>query len=456
MEDGEAPLSPGGTFAHHDANPWTATVNDALSTFAADVDTGSFHFATRFLREHARPPVDSVRVEEWVNAMHYDYAGPQGGDVPFAVHVDGAPSPLTEDRQIVRVGVQAKRLTREERKAAHIVLLVDISGSMDEPNKFPLVKKTLHALVHGLRNDDSVAIATYAGGSSLPLAMTSARDVEKIDRAIESLRIGGGTAMASGLELAVREANKTLTPDSTSRVIVFSDGDANIGATSHDAILKSLRGYVSEGITLSTVGFGNGNYNDTLMEQLADAGNGNYSYVDDERTAKRLFVDDFTSLLEVVAQDVKLQMEWNPEVVKGYRLVGYEDRDIADADFRNDKKDAGEIGAGHAVTALYEIERTQAVGPIGTLRVRWKTPRGVHAAERAFVVDASAIKASRSELDDDARTAIATTLAAEILRGGPGGKGHTLQEVASLLLDAAHGAHADERRELAGLLQGVR
>jgi Ca-activated chloride channel family protein len=448
-----APL-PGGTFHHAGTNPIVDTREDPLSTFAIDVDTGSWMYARRFLKMGRSPAPASVRVEEFVNALHYGYAGPSGDDA-FAIHVDAAPSPFTRDRHVVRVAIQGKRMAASARKPAHVTFLVDVSGSMQSPDKLPWVQQAMHMAVDSLRDDDSVAIVTYAGSTGVVLGATPATKKAKIHEAIDNLRPGGGTDMGSGMELAYREANKHLGSDRTSRVIVLSDGDANIGRTSHDQILKQIKGYVSEGVTMSTVGFGTGNYNDVLMEQLADAGNGNYTYIDSSQTMRRVFADELTSTLEVIAQDAKIQVEWNPDVVRTYRLLGYENRDVADADFRNDKKDAGEIGAGHAVTALYEVELASATPTtdLGVVRVRHKVPRHEKAAETALSIHPAFVQASVKDLDADAKAALGIALAAEVLRGSEYAQGLSLVDAAKLLRESAVGRWATERKEAADLLE---
>jgi Ca-activated chloride channel family protein len=459
-EEAQRP-SDGGTFVHAGTNPFVQTDVDNLSTFAADVDTGSFTFARRFLRSGQEPPSASVRVEEWVNAMGYAYPAPtRAGSVPFAVHVQGAPSPLSPGKQVVRVALKGREVARSERAPTSLVFLVDVSGSMAEPDKLPLAQQALHLLVNQLREDDAVGLVTYAGATRLVLPLTQARSKSAINAAIDALQSGGGTNMGSGMEMAYREATKSLGGGRSARVIVLSDGDANIGNVGYDDILKSVKGYVSEGVMMSTVGLGTGNYNDHLMEQLADAGNGNYSYIDSLKTAEKVFVQNLDGHLETIAQDVKIQVEWNKDTIKSYRLLGYENRDVVDEDFRNDKKDAGEVGAGHAVTALYEVElaptsTTTPTGNLGTVRIRAKAPRGTRADEMTVAIHADALRTRAVDLDDDGKAAVAVALAAEILRGSPYAAGRTLAEAAALLDGAAHGRFADERHEFASELRRV-
>jgi Ca-activated chloride channel family protein len=453
----DAPPMPdlaGGTFVHAGTNPFVVTATDPLSTFAADVDTGSFTFARRSLQHGALPPDAAVRVEEWVNAMHYSYAPPSSSSsVPFAVHVDGAASPISRGKHIVRVALQGKTISNAERGPTHLVFLVDVSGSMQAADKLPLARRAMHMMVDALRADDSLAIVTYAGSTGVVLPTTSVSNKRSIHEAIDRLSSGGGTNMDSGMQLAYREAQKQLGGGRSARVVVLSDGDANIGRTSHDDMLKAIKGYVSEGVMMSTVGFGTGNYNDHLMEHLADAGNGNYTYIADDKTAERFFVDELNGTIETIAQDVKIQVAWNKDIVSRYRLLGYENRDVADADFRNDKKDAGEIGSGHAVTALYELElvapSSTPYANLGTVSVRAKKPRGTRAEEISVPITASVLHEQANDLDDDAQTAVAVALAAEVLRHSPHADGRTLAEAAALLRGAATGRYASERLELA-------
>lgn len=408
------------TYADYGVNPMTDTAEDRLSTFAVDVDTASYAIARRKIVDGQRPPASAVRVEEWVNYFNYEYAGPSD-DRPFAVHMDAAPSPFSPNRHIVRVGVQAKKLSVHERKPVHLVFLVDVSGSMSSPDKLGLAKRALRILVDNLRDGDTVALVTYASGSRIVLEPTGIENKHVIHAAIEDLQAGGSTAMGQGIELAYHLAGQNLSKDSVSRVIILSDGDANVGPSDHAGLLKLIAGHAKEGVTVSTIGFGMGNYKDELMEQLANKGNGNYYYIDGLSQAKRVFAEQLGGTLEVVAKDVKIQVEWNPKAVKRYRLIGYENRDIADDDFRDDKVDAGEIGAGHTVTALYEIELAEGdeSSSLATVRIRAKQPRGTKAAESAYLLDRGDVAGSFDGASNDFRFAVAVMAGAEILRGSP-------------------------------------
>jgi Ca-activated chloride channel family protein len=433
------------SYKDYGVNRMTAVAEDKVSTFSIDVDTASYSMARRKILDGALPPPASVRVEEFINYFKYEYADPQG-DKPLAVHMDAAPSPFTKalgkNRYLMRVGVQAKKPSIRERKAMNLVFLVDVSGSMDSPDKLGLAKQSLRILTSNLRDGDSVALVTYAGSVRVVLEPTRLERKRDILAAIDSLYAGGSTSMGSGIELAYQMAARKLGPDMESRVIVLSDGDANVGRTSHEDILKTISGNVKEGVTLSTIGFGMGNYKDVMMEQLANKGNGNYYYIDDIVQARRVFQEQLGSMLEVVAQDVKIQVEFDPEVVTHYRLIGYENRDIADRDFRNDRVDAGEVGAGHSVTALYEIALAGKVeAPLAVVRVRAKKPRGEKAREWVEGFDLDHLHASFADAPRDLRFATAVMGAAEILRGNEYASSWSLKKV----IELGRGAAGDDR-----------
>ncbi len=422
-------------FKDYGTNPMIDTSEDHLSTFAVDVDTASYAIARRKITEGQLPPASSVRVEEFVNYFKYDYAGPTT-KAPFAVHMDMAPSPFTKGRQILRVGVQAKKLSIQERKNAHLVFLVDVSGSMNSADKLPLAKRAMRILVDNLKDGDTVSLVTYAGNTRVVLEPTGIEHKAQILNALEDLSASGSTAMSSGMDLAYGLAAKSLRSDSISRVIVLSDGDANVGNTGHDRILKSIAGKVKEGVTMSTIGFSMGNYQDTRMEQLANKGNGNYYYIDSLSQAKRIFQEQLGGTLEVVAKDVKIQVDFDEDAVKSYRLIGYENRDIADRDFRNDKVDAGEIGAGHSVTALYEVElsKTNAV-PVNVL-IRHKKPRGTKATETSYAFDLKKAYTSFDGAPSDFRFASAVMASAEILRKSEHARDWRLAKVIAIARNA--------------------
>jgi len=445
---------PAGGEAYRDygINPWTETAKDHLSTFAADVDTASYTLARRKLNEGALPQRAAVRVEEFVNYFSYAFPEPAAGSA-FAVVMDAAPSPVSPGRHILRVGVGTKAKHETERKPANLVFLVDVSGSMSGPDRLELAKKALRILTQNLKEGDRVAIVSYAGATRLVLKSTGVEHKPQILEAIDGLASGGSTGMASGIDLAYEQAMANTRPGETSRVIVLSDGDANVGPYTHDEILKRISGHVKQGVTLSTIGFGVGNYKDELMEQLADKGNGNNFYIDSLGAAKKVFEEQLTATLEVVAKDAKLQVDFDPAMVARYRLVGYENRDVKDTDFRDDKVDAGEIGAGHQVTALYEVELTpagkQAKAPIASVRIRHKAPSSDKAVEAAFPM-IGAPAASFASASADFRFAFAAAAFADSLRGGQDAEHWSLVQIRDVARAAA--GDREDRNELVSLI----
>jgi Ca-activated chloride channel family protein len=443
-------------YKDYGVNAWVDTARDHLSTFAADVDTASYTIARRKLTEGVLPPEAAVRVEEFVNYFEYAYAAPDGAR-PFSVGIDAAPSPFNPGRHIVRVGVSTKARSVAERKPANLVFLVDVSGSMTSSDKLDLAKRSLRILVDNLKDGDTVSLVTYAGSTRVVLERTGLDKKNEILAAIEDLTAGGSTAMASGIELAYQQALRGLEGDAISRVIVLSDGDANVGNTSHEEILAAIASKVREGVTLSTVGFGMGNYKDETMEQLANKGNGNNYYIDTLSQAKRVFQEQLGGTLEVVAKDVKLQVDFDPRQVARYRLVGYENRNIADDDFRVDAVDAGEIGAGHQVTAVYEVELKETItadvtadDALLTVRVRHKAPEGKEASEAAFGFTSRQLGERFDAASADFRFAFAVAAFAEVLRGSEDAEHWSLAEIRAIA-DAAAGGDPD-RQELVALI----
>jgi Ca-activated chloride channel family protein len=447
------PLPTGNTHTAERPNPFTLTSEDALSTFAVDVDTASYTLFRRYVNQGSLPPPAAVRVEEWVNYFKYRLPAPTQGD--FRVDLEAAPSPFTPGRQLLKVGLQGRRLGKSERKPTHLVFLVDTSGSMGQPDKLPLAIRSIKLMVDGLNETDTVALTTYAGSVRDVLPPTPASQREQIFAALDSLGSGGGTAMGDGLKLAYQHAVKFAGPSSVSRVIVLTDGDANLGRFRNaDEMLENVQGFVQEGVTLSTIGFGMGNYRDDLMERLANKGNGNCFYIDSDKEARRVFVEQLAGVLEVIAKDVKVQVEFDKTAVRGYRLVGYENRAIADKDFRNDKVDAGEMGAGHTVTALYELELTGEGSKVATVRVRAKTPSGTEAAEQSFSFAREELHGKLEEASSDMRFATAVAGTADVLRGAPQASDWSLA-VAEQLAEGATDGLAD-REEFVSLLRRVR
>jgi Ca-activated chloride channel family protein len=370
--------------------------------------------------------------------------------------MEAAPSPFGKGKHLLRVAVKAREVPPQARKVAHLVFLVDVSGSMDGPDRIELAKQSLRILVENLQAHDTVALVTYAGNTRVVLEPTGMDERGKILAAIDDLDAGGSTAMESGLDLAYRLAVRSVRRDQVSRVIVLSDGDANVGNTTHDEILRTIRRYVDEGVTLSTVGFGMGNYRDNLMEQLADRGNGNYAYVDTPGEARRIFGDEIGGTIEVVAQDAKIQVEFDPAAVARYRLVGYENRDVADEDFRDDRVDAGEIGAGHTVSAMYEVELRRG-GPegIATVRIRAEPPGGGEALEHAYPFRADRMRAAFEAASTDFRFASAVTGFAEILRHSEHARDWRMDDVRRVARGATPEGDA-QREEFVALLGEIR
>ena len=344
-------------FEEYGVNPFIDTRDDNLSTFAIDVDTGSYSVMRRYVSDGLLPPGEAVRVEEFINYFDHQYAAPE--DQSFAIHMDVAPAPYGENENyhLLRVGVQGYTVADEDRPDAMLIFVIDVSGSMNQQNRLGLVKESLHMLTDNLRPDDQIGIVVYGSRGRVILEPTAARNAWDIHRAIDRLESEGSTNADEGIMLAYDLAREYAVDGNINRLILTSDGVANVGPTTADSILR----HATDGIQLSTFGYGMGNYNDVLMEQLADQGDGSYAYIDTLDEAERVFEDHLMSTILTIAKDAKIQVEFNPNVVESYRLIGYENRDVADADFRNDAVDAGEIGAGHSVTALYEVRFAEDV-----------------------------------------------------------------------------------------------
>ncbi len=334
-------------------NDFTNTVSDPLSTFSVDVDTASYANIRRWIKNGQLPPVGAVRLEEMINYFSYDYPLPK--DQPLAIVTELGPCPWEPNNKLIRIGIQAKKLNKETIPPSNLVFLIDVSGSMNQPNKLPLLKKSMLLLTDQLGPDDRVSIVVYAGSDRIVLPPTQGDKKEKIRAAITSLQSGGSTHGSRGILTAYKLARQTFMPKSNNRVILASDGDFNVGVTSRGELERLIVKEKESGIYLSVLGFGMGNYHDDTMELLADKGNGNYNYVDSILEAKKVLVKERASTLFTIATDVKLQIEFNPALVGGYRLIGYENRNLNDEDFNNDKKDAGDVGAEHSVTAVYEL-----------------------------------------------------------------------------------------------------
>lgn len=410
-------------------NPVHSVAETPVSTFSVDVDTGSYANVRRFLNQGQLPPEGAVRLEEMVNYFPYDYPLPSDGS-PFGVTTEVAATPWNPNTRLLRVGIKASERAVAELAPANLVFLVDVSGSMDRREGLPLVKSTLKLLVDQLRDQDRVSLVVYAGESRVVLKPTSGRDKAKIRNAIEQLTAGGSTAGASGIELAYQMAREGFIDQGINRILLATDGDFNVGISDFDSLKQMAVDQRKSGVSLTTLGFGVDNYNEHLMEQLADAGDGNYAYIDNLREARKVLVEQLSSTLAVVARDVKLQVEFNPAQVSEYRLLGYENRALKREDFSNDKVDAGEIGAGHTVTALYEIvpkgskgwleplRYTQAKAGEGNatelamLRVRYKPAAG--GSSRLIE---HPIKSAQHTPSDDLRFSAAVAAFAQQLKG---------------------------------------
>jgi Ca-activated chloride channel family protein len=436
-------------------NPIHSVAEAPVSTFSADVDTGAYANVRRLLNQGRLPPDGAVRLEEMVNYFPYDYALPTDGS-PFGVTTELAPSPWNPHTRLLRIGIKASDRAVAELAPANLVFLVDVSGSMDRREGLPLVKSTLKLLVDQLREQDRVSLVVYAGDSRVVLEPTSGREKAKIRTAIDQLTAGGSTAGASGIELAYQMAQQAFIPKGINRILLATDGDFNVGISDFDSLKQMAVDKRKTGVSLTTLGFGVDNYNEHLMEQLADAGDGNYAYIDNLREARKVLVDQLGSTLAVVAKNVKLQVEFNPAQVSEYRLLGYENRALKREDFSNDKVDAGEIGAGHTVTALYEIvpkgekgwleplrygQPASSVsgnaGELAMLRVRYQLPEGGNSRliERP-IMDSQVGKAS-----DDLRFAAAVAAFSQQLKDGRYTGDFSLKDTQAL----ARGARGEDR-----------
>lgn len=390
-------------------NGYTAVSSAPLSTFSADVDTASYTNVRRMIDDGMDVPPDAVRIEEFINYFDYDYADPADGE-PFAVHTELSDCPWNDETELLMVGINTKGFDAvlDERPAMNLVFLIDVSGSMYDDNKLPLVQKSFSMLTDNLTAADRVSIVTYAGSDEVVLEGADGNDRKKILRAINDLEAGGSTAGAAGINTAYDIAQKYFIDGGNNRVILATDGDLNVGLSSESELTRLIEEKRESGVFLSVLGFGTGNYKDNRLEALADYGNGNYSYIDSEKEAKKVLVDEMSGTLFTVAKDVKFQLEFNPVNVKGYRLIGYENRVMAAEDFNDDTKDAGEIGAGHSVTVLYEIVPADSKMELGeselkyasdsegvmgdellTVNIRYKVPEGSESKLLTYPVNKS-------------------------------------------------------------------
>ena len=403
-------------FRYYGANPTVDTAVEPRSTFAADVDTASYTLARSYLERSALPPEEAIRVEEFVNSFDYAYEEPR--EETFAVHAEAFPSETRPGYHVLHLGVVGQTVDRLDRAPANLVFVIDTSGSMDRGNRLGLVKRSLRMLVDHLVAGDTVGIVAFGDRGREILESTGVENRRMILQAIDALGAGGSTNAQEGLALGYRMAARHRIEDGINRVVLCSDGVANTGrTTTPEGILETVADEVASGIDVATIGVGMGNYHDELLERIADRGNGSYHYVDRDAEAYRVFVQEMTGTLQVIARDVKIQLELDPAVVSQYRLLGYENRGLRAEDFRDDRVDAGEVGSGHAVTALYEIKLTGRRDPLGTLRVRWQEPGGWFARETTKELPRTIVRLSPGEASSPARLSAVVAGFAEKLRG---------------------------------------
>jgi Ca-activated chloride channel family protein len=431
-------------FKNYGVNPFVETATDRLSTFAADVDTASYTLMRKFLEQNKLPDPASIRTEEFLNYFNFHYPQPASGK--FAIQTDIAPSYFGDAQtKIMRVGIQGQEVIAKNRKPAVLTFVIDVSGSMNLQNRLELVKQSLFLLVNQLNANDKVGIVIY--GSEARTLLEHTNQKQAILNAISTLRPEGSTNAEAGLFKGFEAATKALQADASNRIILCSDGVANVGATGPEAILARIKQEAGKGIALSTIGFGMGNFNDTLMEQLANQGDGTYAYVDNINEAQRIFVQNLTGTLQTIAKDVKIQVDFNPNVVVQYRLLGYENRDIRDEDFRNDTVDAGEVGSNHSVTALYEVRFQDEVkeSNLATVTVRYKdVDENDRVRETSKTVLTSELQ-SFSNATPSFKLATAVAEYAEILRKSIFAQDGQLKDVSALAVAARDGLPGDAK-----------
>ncbi|MBP1475701.1 VWA domain-containing protein [Frateuria sp. MAH-13] len=460
-------------YTHHEDNPVQLASEQPVSTFGIDVDTGAYANVRRMLNEGALPPADAVRAEEFINYFDYGYMPPADRAQPFSVTTELAPAPWNAKRQLLLIGIQGYRVPAAQIPAANLVFLIDTSGSMDEPDKLPLLKASLRQLVRQLRRQDRVAIVTYAGSAGVALPSTPGDRHATIEGAIDALGASGSTNGGAGIDLAYAQAEQGFIEGGVNRVILATDGDFNVGTVDEQTLRTRIEDHRKSGIALTTLGFGQGNYNDAMAVMLADVGNGSHHYIDSLQEGRRVLVQEMSATLLTIASDVKIQVEFNPAQVKEYRLIGYEKRVLRREDFNNDKVDAGEIGAGANVTALYEIVPQGSDGgridplrygeakvagthgnELALLRLRYKLPGQSHSRliERPIAAQTSARASERL------RFAAAVAAFADQLRGGKGTGDFGYRRIAALA-NAARGRDPDGYRagfvQLVGLADGL-
>jgi Ca-activated chloride channel family protein len=403
-------------FRHYGVNPTIDTAEAPKSTFAVDVDTASYTMTRSFLDRGNMPNEAAVRVEELVNAFDYGYQAPTNGKV-FNVHAEAAPSPNRPGYHVLHVGIKGKTVSKAARKNANLVFVVDVSGSMDSDNRLGLVKKSLRLLVNQLGEADKVGIVTYGSDAKEMLQPTSVYNKAKILSVVDRLSTEGATNAEAGLRVGYKMASKHFRAGAVNRVILCSDGVANVGITGPGGILSTVQQQVQKGITMTTIGVGMGNYNDVLMEQLANKGNGNYFYVDKLGEARRVFVKQLTGTLQTIAKDVKIQLDFDRQAIARYRLIGYENRGLTAKQFKNDAVDAGEVGAGHSVTAIYEVKLRPGARSLGKVRIRYKQPSGSVSQLIEQPIVRSIIRSSTDALSSPTQLSLVAAQFGEKLRG---------------------------------------
>lgn len=460
-------------YQHVDDNPVRVAAEHPVSTFSIDVDTGAYANVRRFLNAGQLPPEDAVRVEEMINYFDYRYAPPATRDPPFRVSTELAHAPWSSQALLMRIGIKGYEIEAAERPAANLVFLIDVSGSMQSPDKLPLLKNAFRLLTDQLSARDRVSMVVYAGSSGVVLEPTSGEQKHKIRAAIDRLEAGGSTNGAEGIERAYQLAHASQIKDGINRVVLATDGDFNVGVVDFEALVDMAQQQRSSGVALTTLGFGTGNYNDQLLERLADAGNGNYAYVDTLSEARKVLVSELSSTLFTIAKDVKIQVEFNPAEVLEYRLIGYENRRLAREDFSNDEVDAGEIGAGHKVTALYEVVPVGARGRVEPLRygarqaddvagarsgelahvrVRYKLPGSDTSKLLEYPITKGSV-AAPGKLSADFRFAASVAAFGQLLRGGKYLGEFGYAEVERLAQGALAADAEGYRRELVSLVK---
>lgn len=436
-------------FENGGTNPFVDTLDDHLSTFGMDVDTASFSIAKRFLADGHLPEPDSVRVEEFLNSFDYRY--PVENERDFQIYVEGGPSPYNARNELVQVGIQARQVPSEQRKPAALTFVIDTSGSMDIQNRLQNVKRSLRLLVDQMRPDDSIAIVSFGSTARTVLGPTRGSDKQRLIGAIDGLRTDGATSIDAGLGEGFRNAEAAFNNNGINMVLLCTDGVANNGVTDAEGLLNKYRAPLGKGIQLSVFGFGMGNYNDVILEKLANKGNGSYAYLDSVEQARRVFVQNLTGTLQTIGRDAKIQVDFNPDVVSRYRLLGYENRDVADNDFRNDKVDGGEVGSGQSVTALYEITRKPGTsGNIGTVHIRYQSVDRKQALEQERPITNDVVRTEVSE-----RLQLAGTVAqfAEVLKHSFWARGISLTDLNGRANAQLGRANDPQVRELLSLMQ---